>query len=147
ELDFNLSTFDAQVKYQHQFSRKNKLNIGVQSQSQKNSIKGYNFLLPEFTRFNIASYITNEWEINPKWNINYGVRFDYTEMEIKPFYDEFLYEFLSQNGNQQAADFAQRSVHLNKNFRNFNGSAGILFQPNANLDFNLNLGSSFRIPS
>lgn len=149
ELDFNLSTFDAQVKYQHQFSRKNKLNIGVQSQSQKNSIKGYNFLLPEFTRYNLAAYITNEWEINPKWNLNYGIRFDHTQIEIRPFYDNYLYEFLSENGHseQEANDFAQRSQHLEKSLNNINGSAGILFQPNSNLDVNLNLGSSFRVPT
>lgn len=149
ELNFNLSTFDAQVKYQHQFSRKNKLNIGVQSQSQKNLIKGYNFLLPEFTRFNLASYIMNEWEISPKWNVNYGIRFDHTEIEIQPFYDNYLYEFLSQNGHtdEQANGFAQRSQYLNKSFNNINGSAGILFQPNSNLDFNLTLGSSFRMPT
>lgn len=149
ELDFNLSTFDAQVKYIHQLSRKNKLNIGIQSQAQNNLIKGYNFLLPEFTRYNLASYITNELELNPKWNLNYGIRYDYTQMEIQPFYDEYLYEFLINSGNseQQSKGFAQRSIHLNKTYHNFNGSAGILFQPNSNLDFNLNIGSSFRIPT
>ncbi len=149
ELDFNLSTFDAQVKYLHQFNRKNKLNIGIQSQAQENSIKGYNFLLPEFTRYNFASYITNEWELNPKWNLNYGIRYDYTQMEIQPFYDHYLYEFLFNNGHpaEQSENYAQRSVHLNKTYHNFNGSAGVLFQPNSNLDFNLNLGSSFRMPT
>src|SRR5690606_30476492 len=147
ELDFDLSTFDAQAKYVHQLNRKNKLNLGIQSQFQNNSIKGYNFLLPEFTRTNLAAYATNEWEINPKWNLNYGIRFDYTEMEIQPFYDEYLYEFLSENGNNQADEFAQRSAHLNKSFQNLNGSVGILFQPNTHLDFNLNLGSSFRMPT
>src|SRR5690606_16634300 len=60
ELDFNLSTFDAQLKYTHLFSRKNKVNFGIQSQSQKNSIEGYNFLLPEFSRFNLGTFLSNE---------------------------------------------------------------------------------------
>lgn len=149
ELDFNLQTFDGQVKYQHHFNRNNKLIVGIQSQTQKNSIKGYNFLLPDFTRLNLASYIVNDWKIHPKWNLNYGVRFDYTKIEINSFYDHYLYEFLLQNGHttEQADYFAQRSVNLNKSFINFNGSAGLLFQPNSDFDFNLNLGSSFRMPT
>lgn len=149
ELDFNLHSFDAQVKFQYLFSRKNKVSAGVQSQFQKNSIKGYNFLLPEFEKFNIAAYLTHEWKIHPKWNLDYGIRFDYSAMEIQAFYDEYLYRFLSENGHseEQAAEFAQRSMELEKSYKNFNFSAGVLYQPGRNLDFNLNVGSSFRMPS
>lgn len=149
ELDFNLSTFDAQLKYIHPFSRKNKINAGIQFRSQTNSIKGYNFLLPEFTQYNLGSYISNELKFNSKWNLNYGIRYDYTALGTQPFYDPYLYEFLVENGNpaEQSDNYATRSIRLKKEFHNLNGSLGILFQPDSNLDFNLNLGSSFRTPT
>lgn len=149
ELDFNLSTYDAQIKYQHAFSKKYKWNIGIQSQVQFNHIKGYNFLLPDFQRYNLSAFAINNWEISPKWNLNYGFRYDFTRLETSSFYDPYLFDFLINNNHSEAESnqFAQRSLDLNKEYHNFNYSVGTLFQPDKNWDFHLNLSSNFRVPT
>lgn len=149
ELDFKLSTYDAQIKYEHAFSKNYKWKIGVQSQIQSNKVSGYNFLLPEFERYNVSAFALNNWEVSPKWSLNYGFRYDFTDLSTKSFYDAFLFDFLIQNGNSesQANQFAQRSVDLNKDYHNFNYSIGTLFQPDKNWDFNLNFASNFRVPT
>lgn len=149
ELDFKLATYDAQVKYQHRFSKNYKWNFGVQSQIQSNKISGYNFLLPEFERTNLSAFVINNWDISPQWNLNYGIRYDFTKLKTSSFYDRYLFEFLMNNGHSEseANQFALRSTDLNKEYHNFNYSAGVLFQPDKNWDFNLNFASNFRIPT
>lgn len=149
ELDFNLSTYDAQIKYEHQFSRNFQSDFGIQSQIQQNSIKGYNFLLPEFDRQNYAAYVINQYKISPKWQFNFGVRLDFTQLKTQGFFDEHLHTFLLQNGysTEESAAMAQRSSDLKKDYLNFNYSIGTLIQPFKQLDFNLNLTSNFRVPN
>ena len=104
------------------FSTKNKLNIGIQSQIQENTINGFSFLLPQFSRNNYAAFAINELKIHPKWSLNYGIRYDYTSLKTEDFYDLHLLEFLNDNGysEQEANDLAQRSEALNKQYQNLN---------------------------
>src|SRR5690606_28758017 len=149
ELDFQLNTYDAQIKYQHVFSRKYKWTLGVHSQFQNNYIKGYNFLLPEFGRTNLSAFAINDWEISPEWSFNYGIRYDFTRLLTSSFYDPYLFQFLISNGysESESNQFAQRSSDLKNNYHNFNYAVGALFQPDKNWDFHLNLASNFRVPT
>ena len=148
ELDFKLSTFDTQVKYNHKFSKNNQLTTGFQSQFQKNLIDGYGFLIPKFNRQNLGFYAINEIEVSPKLSLNYGLRFDHTQLKIDAFFDDELYHYLLEDHeHEEALSLAQRSQDLNKNINNLNYSLGILYQAYRNWDFNLNLSSNFRIPT
>ncbi|MFV0304177.1 MAG: TonB-dependent receptor [Moheibacter sp.] len=149
ELDFRLTTYDAQLIYQFKFLNKNKGKIGIQSQNQQNKVNGYSFLLPDFQRYNLGLFFINDFEINKSWSINYGIRYDFTKLNTEEFFDFTLYDFLMQNGYSEsdATQNAQRSTTINRKFKNLNYSFGVLFQPNYNWDLNLNLSSSFRIPT
>ncbi|MBW7870635.1 MAG: TonB-dependent receptor [Flavobacteriia bacterium] len=149
ELDLRLSTYDAQLKYERNFSSKNKLNLGIQTQIQNNLIDGFSFLMPEYDRWNYSAYAINEIEIIPSLTLNYGLRFDYSRLKIADFFDSNLYEQLIESGysDSEAEQLSQKSTNIDKKFSNLNYSAGLLFQPDSNWDLNLNLSSSFRLPN
>lgn len=149
ELDFKLSTYDSQLKYEYRFSSNNRLNIGVQSQYQKNQINGYSFLMPAYSRFNQAVYAIHIFEISPKINLNYGLRYDYFNLKTDEFFDHHLEDYLIDQGYSQdeAESLSQRSEQLNKSSHHLNYSLGMLYSPTETLDFNLNLASSFRVPT
>ncbi len=149
ELQFNLNTLDAQVKFSKDFSEKHKSSLGIQNQIQDNRIAGFNFLLPEYKRNNHALYATHNYEAFEKLQLNLGARLDISQIEIEQFYDEYLYEYLIGRGRnaEEANDYATRSPSINRNFTNFNIMGGVLYQADKNLDFSLNAGTSFRLPT
>lgn len=149
ELDFNLSTYDAQIKYEHKLSSRHRIKIGLQSQFQNNLIAGYNFLLPKFKKSNGAGFILSNWEINNQWSLNLGARVDFTNLKIDSYFDQSLFNFLISNGHSQqnAEEVAQKSPKLNKKYTNINGAFGILHKTNSSWDIQFNLGTNFRVPT
>lgn len=149
ELNFDLNTYDAQAKFSKDFNENHTTTIGAQTQIQDNSISGYNFLLPEYSRFNQGIYATHSYRVSKNTSLNAGARLDFGRIEIKGFYDNNLYEYLIGNGSSQAIanDYATRSEETNRNFSNVNFMAGALFNFHKNWDFSVNSGTSFRLPT
>lgn len=149
ELDFDLNTYDAQIKVSKTFSNGGKSTIGIQSQIQDNSISGYNFLLPEYFRTNTGIYLTHQFQATDDLKISLGTRFDYSEIAIEEYYDELLYQHLVDRGRSasEASQYALRSPEIDKEFSNFNAMAGLLYNIDNNWEFSVNTGTSFRLPS
>ena len=149
ELNFDLHTYDAQAKFSKDFNENHTTAIGAQTQIQNNSISGYNFLLPEYSRFNQGIYATHSYKVSKNTSLNAGARLDFGRIEIKGFYDNYLYEYLIGNGSSQAIanDYETRSEETNRNFSNINFMAGALFNFHKNWDFSVNTGTSFRLPT
>lgn len=149
ELDFNLNTFDAQVKYTKNFSDNHTSAIGVQTQIQDNTIAGYNFLLPQYFRTSTGIYLTHEYQASDKINLNIGGRFDYSSISVEENYDDLLFNYLVNRGQNEdiAREYATRSEEIGRNFTNFNLMAGILYNINRNWDTSVNAGTSFRLPT
>lgn len=149
ELNFDLHTYDAQAKFSKDFNENHTTAIGAQTQIQDNSISGYNFLLPEYSRFNQGIYATHSYKLSKNTSLNAGARLDFGRIEIEDFYDNNLYEYLIGNGSSQAIanDYATRSEETNRNFSNINFMAGALFNFHKNWDFSVNTGTSFRLPT
>ncbi|HSI71190.1 MAG TPA: TonB-dependent receptor [Gillisia sp.] len=149
ELDFNLNTFDIQAKYSRNFSPNHTSSIGVQTQIQDNSIAGYNFLLPEYFRTATGVYLTHEYLASEKITLTLGGRFDYSSISIEESYDDLLYNYLTNRGQDQvtAGEYATRSEEIDRDFTNFNLMGGLLYNINTNWNFSLNAGTSFRLPT
>lgn len=148
ELDFNLNTFDAQVKYSQVYND-HTTSIGIQNQIQDNKISGFNFLLPQYFRLNTGVYLTHKYRATSKLNFNLGTRFDYSRISIEENYDQYLYDYLTGRGQDQevAREYATRSSAINRDFTNFNIMGGILYNFHRNWDLSLNTGTSFRLPT
>lgn len=149
ELNFDLNTYDAQVKFTKDFIENHTTSIGVQTQLQDNTISGYNFLLPEYARVNQGIYATHSYRVSKNINLNAGARLDLSKIKIESFYDSNLYEYLIGNGSTTATatDYATRSEQTTRNFSNVNVMAGALFNFHKNWDFSINTGTSFRLPT
>lgn len=149
ELEFNLNTFDAAVKYEYLSPNNHKSTIGVQYTYQNNTIAGYGFLLPKFNRFGIGAFATHEHFVNERLTWEAGVRADYAEIHIKPFYDEVLYDYLRGNGHSHnfAADYAQRSHKTDKDFTSFNAMVGAKYDYTDKVKFAATFGTNFRFPT
>lgn len=149
ELNFDLNTYDAQVKFSKDFNENHKTAIGAQTQIQDNSISGFNFLLPEYSRVNQGIYATHSYQASKNINLNAGARLDFSRIEIEGFYDDNLYRYLIRNGSTEttANDYATRNTETERDFTNLNLMAGALFNFHKNWDFSLNTGTSFRLPT
>ncbi len=149
ELDFNLNTFDFQAKYSRDFNESHSSSIGLQTQIQDNSISGFNFLLPEYSRINQGLYVTHSYKASEKINLNLGARLDLSRIDLEGFYDPNLYEYLIGNGSSEAIanSYATRSTETERDFSNFNFMGGVLYNFHKNWDLSGNAGTSFRLPT
>lgn len=149
ELDFNLNTFSGNTKYTPFFSEKHKTDFGLQVQIQNNNIKGYNFLLPRYNKENYGIFALHSYRFSDKIRFEMGLRYDFSNLETKGFYDEILYDYLiERNYSESLADeYALRSPELSKDFSNINLKTGVLYSLNDRIDLILNVGSSFRNPT
>lgn len=149
ELEFNLNTFDVAAKYEYLSPNNHKSTIGVQYTYQNNTIAGYGFLLPKFNRFGIGAFATHEHFVTDRFTWEAGVRADYAEIHIKPFYDNVLYDYLRDNGHSHsfAADYAQRSHKTDKDFTSFNAMIGAKFDYTDKIKLAATFGTNFRFPT
>lgn len=149
ELGFRLSTYDTQLKFEHQHDRNFKTVVGIQTQIQHNEIEGYNYLLPRYQRQIYSAYLLEEFKQSNRWKITAGIRYDYAQLKTTGFFDSFLYDYLIHDGYSPtiADHYAQRSASIDRDFGNINGMIGASFQPNDHWDFTLNAGTNFRLPT
>jgi len=149
ELDFDLNTISGNIKYTYIFSENHKTNFGFQTQFQDNKIKGYNFLLPKYNRKNLGLYFLHNYDFSDKFKLEFGARYDISFIKIGGFYDKLLYNYLidGKNSVSVADSYANRSPNLSKKFENFNAKTGIIYSLNKEIDFRINAGSNFRIPT
>ena len=90
-----------------------------------------------------------EFKKGNRLKITAGLRYDYSTFKSEGYFDQLLYDYLIGKGNSDgiANYYANRSQTINRNFSNLNGMVGATFQPNEQWDFNVNLGTNFRLPT
>lgn len=149
ELEFALTSYDAQAKYEHTHNKNFKTIIGAQTQVQYNNISGYNYLLPAYDRNIYSGFIIEEFQKNKTWKVTAGLRYDYADFKSEGFFDQTLADYLIENNYSAeiANYYANRSENISRSFSNLNGMVGATFQPNDFWDFNLNIGTNFRLPT
>lgn len=149
ELEFVLNTFDAAVKYERLFSNEHKLTVGVQQNYQNNTIGGYGFLLPKFNKIGVGAFGMYEYFVNERLTWEAGIRADYAKIEVKPFYDTILYDYLIDKGQSSAiaSNYAQRSEEQNRSFSSFNGMIGAKYDWTDHINIGATIGTNFRFPT
>ncbi len=148
ELDFSLKTYDVKLKWQQQWLTKNELKLGVEGRYQTNDSGGYNFFLPDYNSSTWGAFLLNEFRITDKSLLQLGMRYDWGKTQIKSYFDEYLYNFLttSQYTPEEAQTYAQRSPDFSKNFDSFNVMLGFATRYQ-DWELRANLGTNFRWPT
>ncbi|UJH91701.1 TonB-dependent receptor [Antarcticibacterium sp. 1MA-6-2] len=98
ELDFNLNTYDAQLKLNKDWNPNHSSTFGAQAQFQDNNISGFNFLLPEYLRSDLAIYTKHTYQVSENLILSLGTRLNQSSIAIEKFHDTNLYNYLLENG-------------------------------------------------
>ena len=148
ELDFSLTTYDCNVKWDKQLGIHN-LSIGSQNQFKQNKIGGYNFFLPQYTALLNGLFIRNQVNINNKNSISGGIRYDMAKVSISEYFNSILYNYLiSKNRSEaDAQGYAYQAQSLDKTYNNVNWHLGFNSKLSDKLSLNMNAGSSYRTPT
>lgn len=148
ELAFMLHTGSASVRLRHFHSAVFEESIGTMGQMQFNSIGGYSFLLPEYSKYTGGVYWLGTWKPTAKLSVTGGVRYDYGHIKTREHDDPYLAEHLQQQGYTllEVEQYRKVAAAVDRHFGDFSGSIGIVWNPCGEHLLKFNAGKSFRLP-
>ncbi|MBN2764961.1 MAG: TonB-dependent receptor [Paludibacteraceae bacterium] len=137
---YHKSTYTANLKLEIPKHNIHQLSVGINGDYQENRSGGWGFMLPDFKAANVGAFLYDNIQLNEKWQLNAGLRYDYGMIHTDAYYD--WYGTLQPDGEINV----QRAWNLNKHFANFNWGAGASYLTE-NTILKINVGKSFRMPS
>lgn len=148
ELSFTLNTFSSGMKVRLTGSEVWDHSAGWDVQYQRNTISGYSFLLPEYTRFTTGLSWLTTWKSTDVVSVSGGVRYDIGKTDISAFTDTYLANYLQEQGyGKEVIDRNKlRSHAVDRTFGDYSGSLGIVWSPAKAHLLKANVGHSFRLP-
>ncbi len=142
-LGLYLDTYSANIKYEINPNAYHHIVFGSQSQYMHNKKDGFEYLLPVFDSFQLGFYHYQLFQIDKKWTINGGLRYDLglhdIQQHLQPVYDR---ETLQPTG-----ELMERTPAFDRNFGNVSGATGVVYKVDKQNHLKLNLGNSFRFPT
>ncbi len=148
ELGFALNTFSSSAKLRSVSSGDFEHSAGWDVQYQQNRIEGYSFLLPRYDRFTTGASALTSWRPSGHFSLSGGLRYDYGTVDISAYKDPYLETYLQEMGYgpELIELYEWRSYPVNRDFGDFSGSLGIVWNPAVTHLFKANIGHSFRLP-
>ncbi|WP_308601366.1 TonB-dependent receptor domain-containing protein [uncultured Dysgonomonas sp.] len=148
ELVFTLDTYSSSIKLKTIASATWEYNVGLDIQYQQNRISGYSFLLPKYNRFTSGVFGLATWRPSQQLSFSGGIRYDHGNIDISAYNDPYLETYLQEMGyeDELIKQYKWRSYPVNRNFGDFSGSLGIIWNPNIYHFVKANIGHSFRLP-
>ena len=139
ELYFDLSTFNYAIQYLKEEKNNWKNTYGVNGMQQKNTNKGEDALVPDYTSFDIgAFYYTQKRTESTSWSG--GFRYDQKWMNyFNPA------QFYCPTGMACIALYDPKET--NKQFNNISGALGVAHDINEQLTIKFNIARGFRAPN
>ena len=138
-LGLNLKTFSLNIRYFKKWSSW-KWVSGLSSQYQNNRIQGFEYLIPNFQRFQVGFFQFLQYKKNENWIWNLGSRIDYGNDELQEAYVDFYRKGI-YIGKQL------RSPYIVRNYWNYSFAGGLSYFLNEQWNWKLNLASDFRYPA
>lgn len=132
EIEFQLQTLSGDVKYSR-VTERSTFSAGFSTQHQQNKISGYMFLLPEYTRLSSGVFLYNKYNISSNFIVTGGLRFDYGQTDIFPYYSEYAERY--------------KSPDFTAYFYDFSWALGLSYMLTDKLNLKTNIGKSFRMPN
>lgn len=144
ERDFNKNTYSLNIRDNFTPNNQHDIVVGLNMESQTNTIGGWGFLIPEYNRFTIGGFAYDQVEIHQNLHFLVGIRYDYGIVDTKAYYDWYPSK-VTENENSDSYEYLQRAQDKTLNFGSFSASTGISYLQN-NTTYKLNIGKSFRMP-
>ena len=131
ELFFKMHTLTYDVRYITNEWDGWKLSTGVGGMYQHSLNKGEEYLIPDYKLFDLGVYATVTKNINDKWTMNGGLRYDYRRLHGYG---------LLEDGEIRFNDFC-------RHFNGLTGSIGAVCNINEQWNLRLNVARGFRTPN
>ena len=153
-LDLDLKTHSANLDFESEKFNLWKFKTGISTVFQVNEpnpLTNVRPLIPDYERFDFGAYTVSEFNPNPRWHLNLGIRYDFSRLDAKKYYLKSRWE--ERNYDEQFPDFvmaeygSQILVNPVYDFHNFSGSFGINFHPRHDFDFYFNASYITRNPN
>jgi iron complex outermembrane recepter protein len=141
-LYFLLKTINYDVKYFFPVINGWQITSGVNGMKQDNENKGEEFLVPDYSLFDIGVYsiVRKDWK---SWSLSGGVRIDQRKFKGEDLFVDSTGERTSELENGGSVRFAA----FDRSFSNVSGSIGASYSVNDRLTFKANLSSGYRSPN
>lgn len=154
-MDMNLMTHTMLAQLEWTEPEYLNSNIGIEFNSQlnfPNPNTGVRRFIPDYQLFNSAVFFTTEYTINDNWKVDAGVRYDYSNINAKKFYQISRWEGLNYNQlfpQFEVEEAPGRQILTNPKFdyHNFSGTSGISHAFNNGYKLVINLSSASRAPN
>ncbi len=140
-LGLLLHTFTVNTRYSLRHNERWKTVIGINSQYQENERSGFEFLLADFRTLQAGLSAMSEYRASDKLNISFGLRHDYAEIDVEPY---FMPIYASPD---EIIGTMQRGEEVRQSYSVPTAAAGLSWNPQEEWNFKLNLGRSFRFPT
>lgn len=141
-LFFLLNTISYDARYLFPEKKNLQLSAGINGMQQTSQNKGIEFLVPEYSLFDIGGFFTAKktWT---KFDLSGGLRYD---VRFQHSYDLFL----DSNGvktNSPDGNAIHQFSAFNSTFPGISGSAGFAYQLSEKIYMKLNISRGFRAPN
>lgn len=133
-----------------------KLNVGLNARYQQNNAisgTGVRPLIPDFDKFDFGVYTTGNYTLNESNEINVGVRYDFTKIEARKWYnktdweDVYNYDELFPEFETGTIDGIRILTKPTFSFHNLSVSFGYLKKFDNNISLLFNYGLANRVPN
>lgn len=149
EIALYLDTYSSGVKLEMKHSHRVHSTASWDFAYQDNSIAGYSFLLPNYTRLTTGLAWVTTYHATDDLTINGGVRYDFGKIKAEEYSDPYLADYLREQGydEETIAENEIRSYPLDRNFGDYSLSLGAVWGIDENNTLRANIGKSYRLPS
>src|SRR5690606_25580060 len=113
----NLQTYSLNTRFFQHDSESHSRIIGIQSEYQVNSRKGFEYLLPNFQSFSIGGFLSEEFSWSDKYTLNAGIRFDHASRQIEESQEPIYIDGV-------IGRYYTRNNEIQKSFNNLSGALG-----------------------
>lgn len=141
-LSLRLRTFNYSAFYRFADLNGWQVTAGANGMAQQNTNLGIEFLVPDYSLFDIGGYVTAKKQVG-KWSLAGGLRADYRKLNVDALFVDSLGERIV---SPEAGGFT-RFKDFSRSFSSPSGSVGLSYALNKKTTFKANIASGYRAPN
>ena len=141
-LFFDLTTLNYNIKYNFEEKVGWETTLGISGMRQNNLNKGLEFLIPEYSFFDVGGFVLTQKTFNKKLTLAGGFRFDNRNLSAR--------SLLLDNNKPVLKPTSTSEIKFNSsknNYSGLSGSMGLAYQVNKKSTLKFNLSRGFRAPN
>ncbi|NNJ87771.1 MAG: TonB-dependent receptor, partial [Eudoraea sp.] len=153
-LDLQLTTHTLSTDFKWDADDKLVMQLGLMGRYQENfpnPATGVRRLIPDYKKSDLGIYASAEYKIAPDWDIDGGIRYDYSQIDATKFYQTSRWE--ERGYDQEFSDIViedlgtQLLTNPVLDFNTISATSGAMYSKNNNTFFRFNYSLSQRVPN